>query len=86
MNNALVQVSDVVDNNNYPGDKTPISTLEDMSPEFRDAWNHEQDDYTHHKQYKKDAPKGYERVQVGDIVLFAEKNKQKETKYDHLYE
>ena len=39
--NSLLQTSDVVDNNNYPGDKTPVSTLEDMSPEFRDAWNHD---------------------------------------------
>ena len=46
---SLLQTSDVVDNNNYPGDKTPISTLEEMSPEFRDAWNHDQDDYTNHK-------------------------------------
>ena len=83
---SLVQVSDVVSNNNYPADKTPVSTLEEMSPEFRDAWNHDQDEYTNHAVYKKDTPKNYVRLQVGDVVLFAEKEKQKETKYDHLHE
>ena len=57
-----------------------------MTPEFRDAWNFSQDDYTHHKQYRKDAPKNYERIQVGDVVLFAEKDKKLENKYDHLHE
>ena len=77
-------------NNNYPADKTPVSTLEDMSPEFRDAWNHAQDDYTNHKRYRESAPKAYERIQVGDVVLFAQKDAKKskgeKEKYDHLYE
>ena len=48
-----------------------------MTPELRDAWNHAQDDYTNHKRYIKSAPKAYERIQVGDVVLFAQKDAKK---------